>query len=211
MPSPFRNLVSRYEYERVFPTGVGPGSRSRHAVNWLPSRFSLSVETRWRYGRLRRVVFPGVLLPNSSLVPFGRCCGTREAASTIAESLVALYRVGTHQIRPRRREARSLTSQGSPEPMCARIKGANWEVSEGKADVWPRSFFFLRGPTRSGERARFVGLIQGCTRLWTAGCWLARRLHQLKASTTMDLGISIFLISVRCVALRNFDLLIKTD
>ena len=64
--------------------------------------------------------------------------------------------------------------------------------------------------TRSGERARFVGLFQGCTGLWTAGCWLARRLHQLKASTTMDLGISISLISVQCVALRNLDLLIKT-
>ena len=37
-----------------------------------------------------------------------------------------------------------------------------------------------------------------------------RRLHQLKASTTIDLGISIFLISVQCVALRNLDLLIKT-
>ena len=32
-----------------------------------------------------------------------------------------------------------------------------------------------------------------------------------QASTTMDLGISIFLISVRCVALRNLELLIKTD
>ena len=63
--------------------------------------------------------------------------------------------------------------------------------------------------TRSGERARFVGLFQGCTGLWTAGCWLARRLHQPKAST-MDLGISIFLISVQCVALRSLDLLIKT-
>ena len=47
--------------------------------------------------------------------------------------------------------------------------------------------------TRSGERARFLGLFQGCTGLWTAGCWLARRLHQLEASTTMDLGISISL------------------
>ena len=64
--------------------------------------------------------------------------------------------------------------------------------------------------TRSGERARFVGLFQGCSGLWTAGCWLARRLHQLKASTTMNLGISIFLFSVQCVALRNLDLLIKT-
>ena len=44
----------------------------------------------------------------------------------------------------------------------------------------------------------------------TAGCWLARRLQQLKASTTMDLGISIFLIFVRCEALRNLELLIKT-
>ena len=50
-----------------------------------------------------------------------------------------------------------------------------------------------------GERAGFVGLFQECTGLWTAGCWLARRLHQFKASTTMDLGISIFLISVQNV------------
>ena len=59
---------------------------------------------------------------------------------------------------------------------------------------------------RSGERARFVGLFQGCTRLWTAGCWLARRLYQLKASTTMDLGISCFLISVQCVVVVLFTL-----
>ena len=39
------------------------------------------------------------------------------------------------------------------------------------------------------------GVFQGRTGLWTAGCWLVRRLHQLKASITMDLGISIFLIS----------------
>ena len=47
--------------------------------------------------------------------------------------------------------------------------------------------------------SRFVGFFQECTRLWTAGGWLARRLHQFKASTTMDLGISIFLISVQNV------------
>ena len=57
-----------------------------------------------------------------------------------------LYRVGTHQIRRRRGTARSSTSQGRAEPLCARTKGVNREVSEGKADVWPRSFFFLRGP-----------------------------------------------------------------
>ena len=32
----------------------------------------------------------------------------------------------------RRREARSSTSQGSAEPLCARFKGANREVSEEK-------------------------------------------------------------------------------
>ena len=41
--------------------GVGSGSPSRDAANWLPSRFSLSVETRPRYGWLR-MVFPGVRL-----------------------------------------------------------------------------------------------------------------------------------------------------
>ena len=66
-----------------------------------------------------------------------------------------------------------------------------------------------------GRKERRTGKIRGafsrCTGLWTSGCWLARRLHQLKASTTMNLDVSSFLISVRCVALRNLDLLIKTD
>ena len=30
-----RNLVSGYECGRVFPAGVGPGSPSRDAANWL--------------------------------------------------------------------------------------------------------------------------------------------------------------------------------
>ena len=72
--------------------------------------------------------------------------GTREAGGTVAESLVVLYRVGTHKIRRRRRAARSSTSQGRAEPLCAKIKGVNREVSEGKAGVRPRSFFFLGGP-----------------------------------------------------------------
>ena len=50
---------------------------------------------------------------------------------------------------------------------------------------------------------RFVGGFQGCIGLWTAGCWLARRLHHAS-------GFSIFFIFVRGVALRNLDLLIKT-
>ena len=75
------------------------------------------------------------LLSGSNLVLFGRCDGTREPESTVAESLVAFYRVGTHKIRRRRRAARLSTSQGRAEALCARTKGANREVSEGKADA----------------------------------------------------------------------------
>ena len=57
-----RNLVSGNECGRVFPAGVGPGSPSRDAANWLPSRFGLSVETRRRYGWLKMTVFPGARL-----------------------------------------------------------------------------------------------------------------------------------------------------
>ena len=57
-----RNLVSGYyECGRIFPAGVGPGSPSRDAANWLPLRFSLSIETRRQYGWLR-MVFPGARL-----------------------------------------------------------------------------------------------------------------------------------------------------
>ena len=71
--SPRNLLVSGNECGRVFPAGVGPGSPSRDAANWLPSRFSLSVETRRRYGWLRMMVFPGArLFPSPNLVPFGR-------------------------------------------------------------------------------------------------------------------------------------------
>ena len=131
-----RNLVSGYECGRVFPAGVGPGSPSRDAVNWLPSRFSLSAETRRRFGWLRMMVFPGAHLLRAPQFGALREGGdTREAGSTVAESPVVLYRVGTHQIRRRRRAARSSTSQGRAEPLCARITGLNREVSEGKADV----------------------------------------------------------------------------
>ena len=50
-----RDLVSGNECGRVFSAGVRPASPSRDAANWLPSRFSLSVETRRRYGWLRMV------------------------------------------------------------------------------------------------------------------------------------------------------------
>ena len=56
-----RNLVSGYECGMVFPAGVVPGSPSRDAAKWLPSRFSLSVET-WRWYDWLRMVSPGARL-----------------------------------------------------------------------------------------------------------------------------------------------------
>ena len=49
------------------------------------------------------------------------------------------YRASKHQIRRGRRAARSSTSHGNGEPLCARAKGANREICEGKADLGPRS------------------------------------------------------------------------
>ena len=144
--------------------GVGPGAPSRDASNWLPSQFSLSVETRRRYGWLK-MVFPGARLFRTPIWYPSGDGGTREAGNTVAESLVMLYLVGTHQNRLRWREARSSTSQGIAEPLCARIKGANRDVSEGKADCPTTVFFLPTRATRSGERARFVGVFQGCTGL----------------------------------------------
>ena len=63
-----------------------------------------------------------------------------------------------------------------------------------------------------GHKERRTGKIRGAfSRMHRAldGWMLAHaRLRQLKASTTMDLGTSIFLIYVRCVALRNLDVLL---
>ena len=67
-------------------------------------------------------------------------------------------------IRRGRRAARSSRSQGSTKLLCAKIKRTNRGVSEGKADLWPRSVFFLREQTRSRERARFLGRFSGMLR-----------------------------------------------
>ena len=93
------------------------------------------------------------------------CCpsrggGTREAGGTVAGSVVGcrntgqayrdmLYWAIEHQIRRGRRVARSSTSQGSTEALCAIITGNNMGVSLGK------NLIFLRKPTRISEHARF--------------------------------------------------------
>ena len=84
-----RNLVSGCECGRAFTAGVGSGSPSRDAANWLSSRCSPSVETSRRYDWLRTVFPRCAPLPSFNLAPLERCGGTREARSTVAESLVA--------------------------------------------------------------------------------------------------------------------------
>ena len=69
------------------------------------------------------------------LGPSGGWRNARRRGHCRGKSGIVLYRVGTHQIRRRRRAARSSMGQGRAEPLCARIKGVNREVSEGKADV----------------------------------------------------------------------------
>ena len=69
---------------------------------------------------------------------------------------VVLYWVGTHQIRRRRRVARSLTSQGRAEPLCARITGLNREVSEGKL-ISDHGHF----PSYEDHKERRTGKIRG--------------------------------------------------
>ena len=137
-----------------------------------PTGYLYDSADRWRrrYDWLR-MVLPGALLFRTPIWWPSGGGGTRKAGRTVAVSLVALHWVGTHQIRLSRREARSPTSQASAEPLCEGQQGA----ANGQ-DSW--------------------GAFQGCTGLWKAGCWLAPRLHQLKASNTMDLSISFFVISV---------------
>ena len=64
-----------------------------------------------------------------------------------------------------------------------------------------------------GHKERRTGKIRGAfSRMYRAldGLMLARApASPAQDSANMDLGISIFLISVQCVALRNLDLLIK--
>ena len=57
-------------------------------------------------------------------------------------------------------------------------------------------FFFYDAQQGAANGQDSCDIFQEHAGLWMGGCWLARRLHQLKASTTMDHGIAIVPISV---------------
>ena len=109
--------------------GVEPGSSSKDAANWQPSRFGLSVETRRQYGWLR-MVFSGVRLFRAPIWwPSGgwRHARVREhCRGEPGSSLLGGYAPDSAKAGA----ARSLTSQGRAEPLCASIEGASREVSE---------------------------------------------------------------------------------
>ena len=152
----------------VFPAGVGPGSSSKYVVNWLSSLLSWSVKTRRWYGWLM-IVFPGARLFRAPIWCPSGGGSTRKAGSIIAESLVALYPVSTHQIPRGWREARSSTSQESGELLCARIKGANREVSDRKKLISGHALFSLyegrKGAANGQHSSVFFRDAQGFRRL----------------------------------------------
>ena len=158
-----------YTCERVFPAGVQVGldAPSSEAADWLSSRFSRSFETRRRFGLLR-IMFTRCA---SSELQFGALrevlmVARERQGGTVAESLVrgssTRHPASKYQIRRGRRAARSSTSQGGAEPLCARIDGANREVSEGLTTV---CFF----PTRAKKERRTgkipAALVEGRTGL----------------------------------------------
>ena len=148
----------------------------------------------------------------SNLVTFGRVAAREtQGGSTAAESLVVLYQVGTHQIRRRRRAARSLTSQGRAEPLCARIEDVNREVSEGKL-ISDHGHF----SSYEGHMERRTGKIRGAfSRMHRAfDCWMLARAMASPAQYLHHHGPRYFNFPYFCtmawVALRNLELLIKT-
>ena len=135
--------------------------------------------------------------------------GTREAGSTVAESRVVFYRVGTYQIRRRRRAARSSTSQGRAEPLCARITGWNREVSREKlmSDHGLISSYEGNKEQRTGKiRGAFLGMHRALDG------WMLARVPTPPGQGLHHHGPRYlnFLILLQFVALRNLDFLIKT-
>ena len=86
-------------------------------------------------------MFPGARLFRASIRRTSGGGGTREAGSTAPEEVGSTPSGGQLDRRAEgssiggRRAVRSSMSQGSAEPLCVRIRGANWEVSEGKTDL----------------------------------------------------------------------------
>ena len=159
-----RKLASGYECGRVFPAGVGPGSPPKDATNWPPSRFSLSVETRRWCGWLR-MVFLGTCLFRAPIWGPSGGVAARERQGALSrrawECSIGWIRTsfgeGGGQL-DRRRARRGLN-------LCARESKARTGRFLREKVMSDHGLFISTRATRSGERARFVGLFQRCTGL----------------------------------------------
>ena len=151
------NLVSGYECGRVFLTGVGPGSPSRDAANWLSSRFGLSVETRRQYDWLR-MVFSGVRLFRAPIwwhsEEWRHARGREQCRGEAGSSLTGGYV-------PDSAKAEDSSIVDEPGEVWTpvhenrkREPGGFW----GKSWSLTTVIFLSTRATWSGERARFVGL-----------------------------------------------------
>ena len=105
----------------------------------------------------------------------------------------------------KRRAARSSTCQGSAEPLCVRIKGANREVSDGKADVLHVFFSSYEGHEEQ-RTGKIHGTFSGMHMALDG--WMLARAPASPAQGLHHHGPRYFNFpySVRCVALKKLEL-----
>ena len=142
----------------------------RRRFGWLRMMFTRCASSELQIGALRELAARGE--------HYGR--GKPGRAQQHGQAFRdTLYRVSQHQIRRGRRVTRSSTSQGSAEPLCARIKGANQEVSEGKADLLPRVCVLATKVNNEQQTDMIGGNVSGMHRALDG--WMVTRAPALPA------------------------------
>ena len=174
----------------------------------MPSRFSRSVETRRRYDWLR-MMFPGARLFRAPIWCNSGGMAARERQGALSQRV--WWCSSTGWIRTRfvegggqldRRRARRVLNP------CARESKARIGRFLRKKLMSDHVFFSLRGPTRSGERARFVGFFRVHMAL---DGWMLARAPASPAQGLHHHGPRYFNFPHFCMmCLRNLELLIKT-
>ena len=140
--------------------------------------------------------------------------GTREARGTVVESLVVLYQVSTHQIRRGRRAARSLRARGVLNPCARESKARTGTFLREKLISDHCLFSYYEGQQGAANRQDSWAFFRDTQSL---GGWMLARALASPASPAQGLlhhrsryfNFSHFCMT--CAALRNLDLLIKTD
>ena len=103
-----------------------------------------------------------------------------------------LYRASKNQIRRGRKVARSATSQGSVEPCAPESKARTGGFLRENMISDHGLFSFYESQQGAANGQNFRGVFEEFIGLWTTAGRVARQLNQLKASTAMDFGTTIF-------------------